>query len=198
MTTEALAERLEAKRSGEGYRAERAVESVGVAQAVAKRLGLDKSTVSRRVKVALADSYLQNEEPRKGQAMKLVGGDPLPEAQPLLPDPATLEDCCTVAPLQEAQLLPSPCTITKSALSGRTMSPSSNLVTFRGGFTADWSVVVRLLEIEAKGVRFELADRGRFRVVPGSALTPVDRSFLATNETKYTQSSPTTVPEEQL
>lgn len=40
---------------------------------------------------------------------------------------------------------------------------------------------MRLLDIEAKGVRFELADGGRFRVMPGSALTPVDRSFLTTN-----------------
>ncbi len=76
--------------------------------AVAKRLTLDKSTVSRRVKVAMADGYLQNLETRKGQAMKLVSGEPLPEAQPLLPDPAGLEAWCSVAPLQEGIGAPPP------------------------------------------------------------------------------------------
>jgi hypothetical protein len=52
------------------------------------------------------------------------------------------------------------------------------LVTFRGGFVAEWLVVERLLELEARGVRFELAPHGRFRVVPVSALTDADRAFL--------------------
>ena len=64
--------------------------------------------MSRRVKVALADNYLQNLEPRKGQAMKLVSADPLPEAQRLLPDPATLEERCTVALLREGMNTPPP------------------------------------------------------------------------------------------
>ena len=38
-----------------------------------------------------------------------------------------------------------------------------------------------LFDLEAKGVRFELADGGRFRVVPGSALTAADRAFLSAN-----------------
>ncbi len=69
--------------------------------AVAKALTLDKGTVSRRVKVALADGYLQNMEDRKNQPMKLRAGDPLPDALPLLPEPASVDPCCTVAPLQE-------------------------------------------------------------------------------------------------
>jgi hypothetical protein len=69
--------------------------------AVVKELNLDKGTVSRRVKVALADGYLQNLEPRKNQPLKLIPGDPLPDALPLLPEPASLAPCCSVAPLQE-------------------------------------------------------------------------------------------------
>ncbi len=52
------------------------------------------------------------------------------------------------------------------------------LVTFGGGFTADWTVVSRLLDLEARGVRFELSDHGRFRVAPLSVLTANDREFL--------------------
>ena len=55
------------------------------------------------------------------------------------------------------------------------------LVTFRRGFTANWTVVMKLLDIEAKGVRFELTNGGRFRVVPVSALTVADRAFLTAN-----------------
>jgi len=75
---------------------------------VASRLHLDTSTVSRRVKVALAAGYLENLETRRGQAMKLVTGDPLPEALPLLPEPASLEACCSVAVLPEGIKHPRP------------------------------------------------------------------------------------------
>jgi hypothetical protein len=52
------------------------------------------------------------------------------------------------------------------------------LTTFAGGFTADWSVVVTLLDLESRGVRFELVEGGRFRVMTLSVLTPADRAFL--------------------
>ena len=55
------------------------------------------------------------------------------------------------------------------------------LVTFRGGFVADWSIVVRLLEIESRGCRFELLNGGRFRVVPREKLTADDVAFLCAN-----------------
>ena len=58
---------------------------------VAKYLGLDKSMTSRRVRRALNGSYLRNLESRKGCPMKLVLGDPLPEAQELLPTAEQLE-----------------------------------------------------------------------------------------------------------
>lgn len=61
-----------------------------------------------------------------------------------------------------------------------TMAPSNSpqLVTFKGGFVADWIVVRRLLDIEARGACFKLLDAGRFRVIPASVLTPDDVAFL--------------------
>ena len=59
-----------------------------------------------------------------------------------------------------------------------TSDPATALVTFRGGFVADWSVVSRLLQIETRGGCFELTSTGGFRVTPGSILTPEDVSFL--------------------
>ena len=79
--------------------------SLGV---LATRLNLDKGTVSRRVRVALSDGYLQNLETKKGQPMKLVRGDPLPESFPLLPEAASLDPSCSVAPLQEGIDTPPP------------------------------------------------------------------------------------------
>jgi hypothetical protein len=52
------------------------------------------------------------------------------------------------------------------------------LVTFRGGFAADWSLVSRLLAIEARGGRFELLEGGRFKVDPPAVLTVDDVAFL--------------------
>jgi hypothetical protein len=57
-------------------------------------------------------------------------------------------------------------------------SDSVTLVTFRGGFVADWVVVRRLLDIEARGCSFRLEEGGRFRVLPPDRLTPDDVSFL--------------------
>ena len=52
------------------------------------------------------------------------------------------------------------------------------LVTFRGGFVADWAVVRHLLGLEARGARFELKPGGGFRIVPASVLTATDSAFL--------------------
>jgi hypothetical protein len=52
------------------------------------------------------------------------------------------------------------------------------LVTFRGGFVADWTVVRRLLELESRGATFRLEDGGRFRIIPPSLLTDDDIAFL--------------------
>jgi hypothetical protein len=60
-------------------------------------LSLDRSSVSRRVKVAIEQGYLRNLEDRDGKPAKLVLGDPLPDDLEILPAPATLADHCTVA-----------------------------------------------------------------------------------------------------
>jgi hypothetical protein len=57
-------------------------------------------------------------------------------------------------------------------------STTPAFVTFRGGVVADWRVVRRLLELEARGCRFTLEEGGRFRVVPFDRLTTDDATFL--------------------
>ncbi len=54
--------------------------------AVAAELGLDKSSASRRVKVAVDSGYLRNMETRKGCPARLISGDPLPWETQILPD----------------------------------------------------------------------------------------------------------------
>ena len=50
---------------------------------VAARLGIDKSSASRRVIAALERGYLRNLEDRRGRPSRLVLGDPLPLRNPL-------------------------------------------------------------------------------------------------------------------
>jgi hypothetical protein len=54
---------------------------------VAKVLVLDRSSASRRAKQAIARGYLKNLESKRGQPLRLVIGDPLPEEEPVLPSP---------------------------------------------------------------------------------------------------------------
>jgi hypothetical protein len=54
---------------------------------LAKRLNLDKSATSRRVRVATEKGYLVNLEERKGKPAQLVPGEPLPDEKPVLPAP---------------------------------------------------------------------------------------------------------------
>ena len=54
----------------------------------------------------------------------------------------------------------------------------SELVTFRGGFMADFCIVRRLLDLEARGATFRLDPDDRFTVIPSSVLTAEDRVFL--------------------
>jgi len=68
---------------------------------LASRLGLDKSTVSRRVAQAIDGGFLRNEERRDGMPARLAPGDPLPTDEGVLPTPEALErfiNRCTVAP----------------------------------------------------------------------------------------------------
>ena len=58
---------------------------------VAAHLGLDKTTVSRRVKRAIDGGYLTNVEPNFRKAKKLVLGEALPKTQALLPTAERVE-----------------------------------------------------------------------------------------------------------
>jgi hypothetical protein len=55
--------------------------------AVARTLGVDKSAASRRVQAAVSKGYIRNLETKKGQAARLVPGEPLPDDRPVLPFP---------------------------------------------------------------------------------------------------------------
>jgi hypothetical protein len=70
---------------------------------LAARLGLDKSVVSRRWRVARDGGYLVNLEERRGRPARLLPGEPLPEKVTILPD---LDGCCTVARPSEGDIPP--------------------------------------------------------------------------------------------
>ena len=59
---------------------------------IAQALGVDKSTASRRVKIAIALGYIKNEEFKPGVEMRVVLDQPMPDDEDVLPSPETLED----------------------------------------------------------------------------------------------------------
>ncbi len=61
-----------------------------MARAVADQLRLDKSNVSRRLRMAADGGYIRNLEDKRGKPGRWVIGDPLPESVDLLPEPAQL------------------------------------------------------------------------------------------------------------
>jgi hypothetical protein len=61
-----------------------------MARAVADKLSVDKSTASRRLRVAADGGYVHNLEDKRGKPGRWVTGDPLPETIALLPDPTQL------------------------------------------------------------------------------------------------------------
>ena len=73
-------------------------------------LKLDKSAVGRRVRVALADNYLRNNETKSGKSYRLVLGDPMPGELGLLPSREQLEEVmgCAVASDPEGYTTPLP------------------------------------------------------------------------------------------
>ncbi len=52
---------------------------------IARLLGMDKSTVLRRVRSAIEKGYLRNEEERKGRPARLTCGEPMPDDMQVLP-----------------------------------------------------------------------------------------------------------------
>jgi DNA-binding Lrp family transcriptional regulator len=57
---------------------------------LAKRLGLDKSSVRARVRKAIERGYLINNETREKQPARIALGDPLPNEVQILPSPEVL------------------------------------------------------------------------------------------------------------
>lgn len=70
-----------------------------MARDVAEKLRLDKSNVSRRLRMAADDGYLRNLEDKRGKPGRWVVGDPLPETVDLLPAPAQLATADTTPDL---------------------------------------------------------------------------------------------------
>ena len=52
---------------------------------VAAKLELDRSTASRRLRVAIERGFVKNLETKRGQPARLAVGDPLPTDEPVLP-----------------------------------------------------------------------------------------------------------------
>jgi hypothetical protein len=84
-----------------------AKDEVSVAE-IAKELKLDRSSVSRRVGVAVARGYLVNNETGRGRPARITLGDPMPGEIDMLPHPARLADRCTVAVPRERIETPFP------------------------------------------------------------------------------------------
>jgi hypothetical protein len=69
--------------------------------ALARKLKLDKGSVSRRVKEAVDRGYVRNLEERQGRPARLVVGDPMPQETEILPARKCLEEGrCSVAMLR--------------------------------------------------------------------------------------------------
>jgi hypothetical protein len=75
---------------------------------LARELALDKSTASRRAKVAIEHGFLKNLDDKQGRSARLVIGDALPDDVVVLPTVEKLEERCGVAPLQGGYTHPLP------------------------------------------------------------------------------------------
>jgi hypothetical protein len=78
-----------------------------MARAVAVHLKLDKSNASRRLRIAGDGGYVRNLEDKRGKPGRWVVGDPMPDAEAVLPEPSQL--CNTVADETAGQ--PSGCAV---------------------------------------------------------------------------------------
>jgi hypothetical protein len=58
-------------------------------------------------------------------------------------------------------------------------SQKPTLVTFRGGFVADWRVVEKVIQLEAKDARFTVLHGDRIQIEPAGLLDPDTRVFPA-------------------
>jgi hypothetical protein len=73
---------------------------------IARRIGIDRSSASRRVKVAVSAGYLRNLERNPRADAQIVTGDPLPAEVEILPTAERLEACMRAAGLEEMDAAP--------------------------------------------------------------------------------------------
>ena len=73
---------------------------------IATKLNLDKSNVSRRLRVAVDGGYIRNLEDKRGKPGRWAIGDPLPVFVGLLPDPAQLDVADTTPELGSCAVAP--------------------------------------------------------------------------------------------
>ena len=73
---------------------------------LAEKLGIDKSSASRRASVAARDGYLVNAEDKRGRPARLQVGEPLPAERPVLPTPADLENYLSSIPAIDIATVP--------------------------------------------------------------------------------------------
>ncbi len=78
--------------------------------AVARRMKLDRSAVSRRINAAIDRGYLKNLEEKRGQPARICLGDALPEDTEVLPSADSLREAllCSVAGVSEGVDTPPP------------------------------------------------------------------------------------------
>lgn len=84
---------------------------IGV-QRTARKMGVDKSTASRRLKGAMERGFLENLEDRKGKQARYVTSDRLPDDVEVLPPPEALQLCT------DAEEVRSPPTTGRGSLPG--------------------------------------------------------------------------------
>ncbi|MFB3882735.1 MAG: hypothetical protein ACE149_15825 [Armatimonadota bacterium] len=72
---------------------------------LADRLGVDDSTITRRLREAFKGRYVDNSEARRGHPFRLVPGESLPEEGGILPSPEALQRCID-ADAQEGDAIP--------------------------------------------------------------------------------------------
>jgi hypothetical protein len=158
---------------------------------LADRLKVAKSTVSYRVKRALAGGWLANHESRKGYPARLARGVPLPDVRSALPTIEEVFECSNQVPdavsppppssgcLISSPNTPSLISATRLELMTRTtsMSNACEYVTLRGGLTLPVAVVSLALELEARGLRLTVDGDGLL-ASPRHLLTDVDRQQI--------------------
>lgn len=117
-----------------------------MARTVAEKLALDKSAVSRRLRMAADGGWLRNLEDRRGKPGRWVAGDPLPETVDLLPQPCNLR---TTADSDESAGQRADatggCTVARDSEGYSRPDPEPELagIEEQAAFVSDWNAAAR-------------------------------------------------------